>query len=93
MNKAVLWMWLCVNVNLKRAKQLRLLEKFKNIENIYNAGLSEYAELDFLTHEEMNLLLKKDLTEVEKEYYNLSNYGVYTLTIDEPDYPRVLKHI
>lgn len=93
MNNSVLWMWLCVSVNLKREKQLLLLEKFKTIENIYNAGLSEYAELGFLQPEEMNLLLNKDLCEAEKEFLKLSDYGVYTLTIDQPDYPEVLKHI
>jgi len=93
LNNSVLWLWLSLSARIKREKQILLLNAFKTIENIYNAGLSEYAELEFLKPEEINLLMNKDLGNAENEYHRLNDHGVYTLTIDEPEYPEVLKHI
>jgi len=90
-NNSVLWLWLCAKV--KREKQILLLESFKSIENIYSASLSDYTELEFLKPDEINLLVNKDLSDAKAEYHRLSDYGIYTLTIDEPGYPEVLKHI
>ena len=93
MNNSVLWLWLCVCVGLNRKKQLILLNKFKTIENIYNADLYLYKELDFLTDEELNLLSNKDLKVAENEFKKISDFGAFVLTIDSPDYPTILKEI
>ena len=93
MNNTVLWMWLCESVKLKRIKQLLLLKRFQTIENIYNAGLCEYSESDFLTADEINLLLNKDISSLVEDYKRLESYGVYTLTIDEPEYPELLRQL
>ena len=93
MNNSVLWLWLCVCVGLNRKKQLILLNNFKTIENIYNADLYLYKELDFLTDEELNLLSNKDLKVAENEFKKISDFGAFVLTIDSPDYPTILKEI
>lgn len=93
LNNDVLWLWLCVCVGLNRKKQLILLNKFKTIENIYNANLSLYREFDFLSPEELNLLSNKDLKNAENELKKISDFGAFVLTIDNADYPKVLKEI
>lgn len=93
MNTAPLWLWLNQQVCLSRGKQLKLLEHFGNIENIYNANLSDYAELDFLREDELNLLSKKDVEPCLAEEEKLYAIGGGIITIDSPQYPEILKNI
>ncbi len=93
MNSAPLWLWLNQQVCLTRGKQLKLLEHFGNIENIYKANLSDYTELDILREDELNLLTKKDVDSCKADEEKLFNLGGGIITIDSPRYPQILKNI
>ena len=93
MDNTILWIWLHQTVALSRSKQIRLLEHFGTIDGIYNANLSDYADLDFLTNEELNLLSKKDLEACYGELDKLSKIGGGVITIDSEYYPEILKNI
>ena len=93
MDNTILWIWLNQSVALSRSKQIRLLEHFGTIDKIYNANLSDYADLDFLTNEELNLLTKKDLEACFGELDKLSKIGGGVITIDSEYYPEILKNI
>ena len=93
MNTAPLWLWLNEQVCLTRVKQIKLLEHFGNIENIYKANLSDYAELECLREDELNLLTKKDLSNCTANEERLLALGGGVITIDSPQYPQMLKNI
>ena len=88
-----MWLWLNQKVCLSRSKQLKLLEHFGNIENIYNGSLSDYTELEFLTEDELNLLTKKDTDICYEEIQKLKKLKGGVITIDSPQYPELLKTI
>ena len=88
-----LWLWLNQQVCLNRNKQLKLMEHFGNIKNIYDANLSDYAELDFLKEDELNLLTKKELDLSLADEERLLKLGGGVITIDSPAYPEILKNI
>lgn len=93
MDNIIKWLWLHEKVCLSRSKQYHLLEHFGNIENIYKANLSDYAEMDIFSAEELNLLTKKDLDSCLVTLDKMTNLGGKIITIDSPDYPELLKTI
>ncbi len=93
MDNEILWLWLNQSVSLSRSKQIRILEHFGTIEEIYRANLSDYTALDFLREDELNLLTKKDLDSSAKELEKLNKIGGGVITIDSPLYPELLKNI
>ncbi len=93
MDNIIKWLWLHENVCMPRSKQYQLLEHFGNIENIYKANLSDYAEMDIFTDEELNLLTKKELDSCLVTLDKMNNLCGRVMTIDSPDYPELLKAI
>ena len=93
MDNTILWLWLNQSVSLSRSKQTKLLDHFGTICEIYSATLSDYAGLDFLTEDDLNLLSKKGLEECYGEYEKLLKLGGGVITIDSEYYPELLRNI
>lgn len=93
MNNEIYRLWLSESAKISRHKQHALLKEFGTAENIYNASLSDYTSLDFLTTAEINALCGKDTAAAEQSLCNLEKIGGWILTPDMPDYPDVLKTI
>lgn len=93
MNNAILWMWINQKAEINRIKQLKLLDEFKTINAIYDAGISDFTQFDFLSEKEISHLCTKNAEELINEYNLLKQHDSFIISIDSDEYPHMLKEI
>ncbi len=92
MKSEILWLWL-QNCTVTRAKQHRLLNELGDISAIYSAGVLELSNLGFLSPEDINSLINKDLSDAEALLKKYKDISARVIPIDSEDYPKALKNI
>ena len=93
MNETVYWIWLSLCCTPDSATFPRLLEKFKDAEEIFGATDKQISSCIGSNASDRSLLLKRDLSEAEKIYDFCTKRGVGILTYASADYPSPLKEI
>ena len=87
------WIWLAACKGLSDRDKLRLLEHFRDAEEIYYAPESQLKQLEWLEQKGMDALLDKNLRESEKILRTCADKKISLLTFQDAGYPVKLKHI
>ena len=88
------WVWFSRIYKIGAKKQNELLIKYKLPENIWNLSEKELKENDFLTKENIDIIIDKryrNNLEIYIEYMNKNNISL--CTIQDENYPMRLKEI
>lgn len=87
------WIWLSTRKDLSDREKLRLLEHFRDAEEIYYAPEAALKQADWLTDKGRESLLDKDLRPGEKILRQCADKKIGVLTFQDAIYPAKLKHI
>lgn len=88
------WVWLGSVPGVGAVKSKKLLEKFNDPYNIWNAGEDELRLLPFLTKTDIiNLTDIKIKENVKKHLENIYRHNIKVITLDDKLYPLYLKNI
>ncbi len=87
------WVWLTTLQGMTTEKITSLLNKFDDIDEIYNAGEEEYKDIDLIHQRDIRALCDKNTKSAQKVISNTEKCGAYILTYDSKDYPEKLKYI
>ena len=87
------WLWYTLATGYRRAAARELYQKAGSIETLYQAKKSDYTALGVTDPPLLEALCSKDLEAAERELWFAKNYNVRFLSIDDPDYPFLLKNI
>lgn len=87
------WIWLAECKGLGDRGKLRLLEHFRDAEELYYAPESQLSQLEWLEQKEIAALLDKDLSAAEKILRQCADKKINVLTFQDAAYPAKLKHI
>lgn len=87
------WIWLAERKALSDRDKMRLLEHFRDAEEIYYAPASQLSQLEWLEQKETETLLDKDLSPAEKILRQCAEKKISILTFRDAAYPPKLKHI
>ena len=90
METIIKYIWLTTK-GLSPRKLSKLLEIFPSIEEIYI--YNDYEQIIFLNQKERDLLLDKSLVKAENIYNKCVEKGISIITIDDSNYPQILKEI
>ena len=94
MNENILkWVWLTTLNGITPEKITSLLNKFNDIDEIYNAKEKEYSDIDLINQRDILGLANKDTNRAEKVIEETKKSGAYIITYDSSDYPKKLKYI
>ena len=93
MNKTVYWIWLSLCCTPDSATFPKLLEKFNDAEEIFNATDKQISACIGNNASDRSLLLKRDLSDAEKIYDFCTKRGVGIVTCASEDYPSPLRNI
>lgn len=91
--KHVIWIWLKTALNDRSLKTYKTFSAFGSIETVYAAGEKELEAIKFLDDNDKKALLDKDLSEAQKTYRLCSSNNIGITTIEDDDYPELLKEI
>ena len=87
------WVWLS-NLKLKKITYIKLLEKYKDPEKIYNLEKLELHNNDFLQNEEIEKIVSlKNMKKIEYFIEYMKNKNIKIITINDEKYPQKLKNI
>lgn len=87
------WIWLAERKGLNDRDKLRLLEHFRDAEEIYYASADQLKRLEWLEPKELDALTDKDLRGSEKILRQCADKKICILTFQDAAYPPKLKHI
>ena len=87
------WIWLAERKGLSDRDKLRLLEHFRDAEEIYYAPADQLKQLQWLEQKELDALLDKELRGSEKILRACADKKISVLTFQDAAYPAKLKHI
>ncbi len=93
MDKNIIWLWFNETVKITRRKKRELYRVFGSVEKIYGATRSELGEVEFLTEADKTSLCDKDTHEASATFEKIKEFGARLITIDNEDYPVVLREI
>ncbi len=94
MNENILkWVWLTTLKGMTPEKISSLLNKFNDIDEIYNACKDEYKDIDLIRKKDIEVLCDKDTQTAKNIIYNTQRIGAYILTVDSDGYPEKLKSL
>ncbi len=85
--------------NIGNIKILNILNSFKNPDDIFKAGESEFIRIEGITHTAYKAIAgaRKNLQEIERKYDSLRDKcerkGIKIITINDEEYPSNLKKI
>lgn len=87
------WLWLSERPGLNLRDKQALLEQFADPEDLYAAGEAQLRALDWLSAEQREMLLDKDLSAAEWLLAECGKKCVHILTFHDTAYPALLKQI
>lgn len=89
------WLWLAQCNEVKDGVKAALVRQFEDPERLFFAEKQEIldAEIEGLTGEHLDVLLRHDLSAAEETLSDCAKAGLLVLTYDSPLYPRRLKAI
>ena len=87
------WIWLAERKGLNDRDKLRLLEHFRDAEEIYYTPAEQLKRLEWLEPKELDALTDKDLRSSEKILRQCADKKISILTFQDAAYPPKLKHI
>lgn len=88
------WIWLSLLKNLSIKKKRRLLEKFKNPKELYNANKESLLKIDGIGEKYANHILDENIKkEVYKHIQYMEKYNIDIISIEDREYPEMLKNI
>ena len=87
------WVWLTTLKGMTSEKISSLLNKFNDIDEIYNASLEEYKDIDLIRKRDIEILSDKNTKFAQEIIYKTENFGAYILTIDSENYPEKLRSL
>ncbi len=89
------WLWLAQCNEVKDGVKAALVRQFEDPERLFFAEKQEIldAEIEGLTGEHLDILLRHDLSAAEETLSDCAKAGLRVLTYDSPLYPRRLKAI
>ena len=87
------WVWLTTIKGMTPEKIGSLLNKFNDIDEIYNASSEEYKGIDLIRKRDIELLGDKNTKLAEEIINKTEKLGAYILTIDSVDYPKKLRSL
>lgn len=91
--KHILWIWLKAALNDRSLKTYKTYTHFKSIDAVYGAAEKELEKLKFLDNNDIKALTDKNLDEAQKIYRLCSSNSIGMTTIDDDDYPELLREI
>ena len=89
----VLWIWLKTALNDLSLKTYKTYSMCGGVEAVFNAGKKEIEKLEFLDYKDKKALLNKDLSKAQQTYRICSSNGIGITTLDDDDYPKLLREI
>lgn len=89
------WLWLAQCNEVKDGVKAALVRRFEDSERLFFAEKQEIldAEIEGLTGEHLDVLLRHDLSAAEETLSDCAKAGLQVLTYDSPLYPKRLKAI
>ena len=87
------WIWLATRSGVNDREKLRLLEHFRDAQEVYYAADRDLKRLEWLTEKHRESLLDKDLRPAEKILRQCADKQIGVLTFQDAAYPAKLKHI
>lgn len=90
-NHHILWIWAKELLNYNNKKLLRLLDHFGSIEAAYQC--EDFSSVPFLNEKEQKAFSKKDLRSAWEIYGECEMNQIGILTLEDPQYPALLKEI
>lgn len=87
------WVWLTTINGMTAEKITSLLNKFNDIDEIYNADEKEYEGIDLIHKRDILNLSNKDTKTAHQTIEETKKCKASIITFDSSDYPEKLKHI
>ncbi len=87
------WIWLSRLSSITVLQKIRLLQQFRDPEDIFEAGADELCQVETLTPKALESLQNKDLTQARKILKDCSEKNISILTYGDGAYPKKLKNI
>ncbi len=85
--------WIALNlIGMSPAKVKRLFEKFKSIDRIFKFSLSELLELG-ISKKTAEKIIRWEKLPLKEEIEYIKNEGINLITIEDDNYPSLLKQI
>ncbi len=87
----LLWLWLKEALGYNNKKVLRLVNEASNVFDLYDCR--DFTPFTFLNDKEIATLSKKNLRTAWEVYGDCEENDIHILTLDNPEYPALLKEI
>lgn len=87
------WIWLSRLSSITPLQKISLLQKFRDPEDIFEAGADVLGQVEALTPKALESLQNKDLTQARKILNTCSEKNISILTYGDGAYPKKLKNI
>ena len=91
MRNDLYWMWLTLKSSVNAGTAAALLDRFGKAEEIYKS--KSYSDIQGIGKEALEQLADKSLDAAEKIAERIDEIGGYILTIEDEDYPMLLRNI
>lgn len=92
-DKKQMWVWLTCKKSMSSDKITSLLNKFDDIDEIYNATEEDYKNIDLIRQSDIESLCDKSLENAKSVIEETYRLGAYILTFDDDKYPKGLRNI
>ena len=87
----IYWLWFTLKENITEKTRIALLERYKNAKNIYDA--EKIDGIHNISDKAVDDLLDKSLDKANAVMHKIENMGGYIVTIEDEEYPPLLKNI
>ncbi len=87
----ILWIWIKESLGFNNKKALRLINDLGSVFDVYDCR--DFSSYTFLTAKESAVLSQKDIRSAYEIYGDCEENQITILTLDDPDYPPLLKEI
>ncbi len=91
MNNEIYWLWLTLKKELKPREISAMLDKYESAKEIYHA--TDMDGIYNLSDEAFSAVMNKSLDYAYKVQKKIKDIGGYILTIEDREYPQLLKSI
>ena len=88
---AIYWLWFTLKSDIKPRERIAVLEKYGNAKNVYKA--TDMDGIHNLSDKAFKALMDKSLDEANNVKLKIGKMGGYILTIEDEDYPPLLRNI